>query len=62
MPTVNQLLKDLREYVKESKDPDLAGFYHDVGNGAHIAAAFDDLDALITKTKQLPKDWQESNR
>lgn len=60
MATANQLLRELRKHVRDSRDRDIPDFYHDVGNGAHIAAAFDELDKLLTKTKKLPKDWQPS--
>lgn len=54
MDKLEVLVLKLRMLTDDSRDPFLAGLYHDARNSSQFAADFDDLDALLTK---IYPDW-----
>lgn len=58
MSRVDELLATIRQLVTESRDEQVPGFYHDAGNGAYLAAAFDELDELLSGGADDPADWK----
>ncbi len=55
---VDALLAELEMLVDESRDETLSDFYHDAGNGAYFAGAFDELNGLLRDGAEPPKEWR----
>lgn len=54
---VVELIKELRELAAQSNGGH--GVYFEVGNGAYLASAFEDLDELLKGGAKLPEEWRE---
>lgn len=58
MSRADELLSELRTLVNESRDGHIPDFFHAIDNGAWLAGAFAELDALLSEGGNLPQDWQ----
>jgi hypothetical protein len=55
---VDALLAELEMLVDECRDDVVSDFYHDAGNSAHLAGAFDELNELLHNGAELPTEWR----
>ena len=58
MKRLDELLVELRKLVNDSRDDNDPTFFWAIDHGAHLAAAFDELDKALTDGDELPSDWQ----
>lgn len=55
---VQALLAELEMLVDECRDETVSDFYHDAGNSAYLAGAFDELNQLLRGGARLPEEWR----
>lgn len=55
---VQALLAELEMLVDECRDETVADFFHDAGNAAYFAGAFDELNELLRGGAELPEQWR----
>lgn len=58
MSRADELLAELRRMVEESRDDEVPDFFHDTGQAAWFANAFEELDWLLSDGQPMPEQWQ----
>jgi hypothetical protein len=56
---VQALLAELEMLVDECRDETMVDFFHDAGNAAYFAGAFDELNELLRGGSELPEEWRQ---